>query len=645
MNSKTLTAAVSAILISSLAACGGGSGATTGATSPPVATVQTAKVPVLISDAATEDWAMIGVKVLTITLTPQDSTLQPVTVYTAPTAGPALVNIAQLDNISDVIGNPSIPVGTYVGATLTVAANPGDVTLVSSADPASGFAVAPNTAIAPSQIDIQGAQGTTGNLTVPIKINFENPISVSATQTTAVNLEFDLAHPAFIVGHVPANGSPTVWAVNFKGPVHHHRIGDVTRMVLRHMYGTVSSVSADNTSITIAKQVPTLPVVTPETATSTGESLSILADATNGTIVYDVDAKTETTLKDFSSDASTLTGKFIRIAARYQQNGSLIATRLWVSSSFANLWVSPEGHVLHVDAAGGAIVVTDETGKPVRLAVDANTEFLFHSTSIETGTAFLTGGNLSRGFKVSTSVVDPTATRLVAKTVDIETASFDGRITNADTLGLSYSRNFRNHGDAYTVTLPYIAATSANGTDSNGTVINGFKYWEFAYPTLVTSGSGAISSFVATTTGAVDFGGTFGKVYAAGVTHAVWGDAGSPNGWSAPWTVLLPTPLPRGTVATGLANNAFTMTVSGGTTAATITVSTTPGAATLVYQVDRSHDALTVSPQDITTPAGLTALTNGLAVGQSVKVYAVPEADGTLKSYVITYFTGDQPES
>ena len=73
---------------------------------------------------------------------------------------------------------------------------------------------------------------------------------------------------------------------------------------------------------------------------------------------------------------------------------------------------------------------------------------------------------------------------------------------------------------------------------------------------------------------------------------------------------------------------------------ATVDVSTTSGAATLVYQVDRSNDIITVSPIDITTSAGLTSLTNGLIAGALVKVYGVPQADGTLKAYVLTYYTG-----
>jgi hypothetical protein len=77
--------------------------------------------------------------------------------------------------------------------------------------------------------------------------------------------------------------------------------------------------------------------------------------------------------------------------------------------------------------------------------------------------------------------------------------------------------------------------------------------------------------------------------------------------------------------------------------AVTVDVSTTQGSATLVYQVDRTDGVVTVSPVDITTTDGLTQLTTGLAVGAPVKVYGIPQANSTLKAYVLAYFTGTMP--
>ncbi len=421
-------------------------------------------------------------------------------------------------------------------------------------------------------------------------------------------------------------------------------------MVLRHTYGNVTAVASDNSSITLTKEFPTIPVATPETAVAGTQSLQILADAANGTLFYDVDAKTRTVIKDFSSETS-VAGKFVRVAARYQQDGTLVATRIWASSQFNSVWLSPEGHVLHVNTAGNIVTVENESGRGVDLTIDANTQFFFRqpqnaladATPIGTGTAFLANHDLVRGFKVHASVVDPLATPLVAQTIDIEVAKFAGKISAPDMSGFTYTRAFRTATDDYSVDLDYIDSATANGSDPMGNAITGYQWWNFAYPTVVTSGANAIGEFIAATNDSVDFGGTVGAVTSRGVSFSVWNDPANPNGWSAAATILTPSTLPLGLVATGLSNNAFTMTVPGGTNAATVDVGTTSGSATLVYQVDLTSGVLTVSPIDITTASGLASLTSNLTAGEPVSVYGTPQPDGTLKAYVMAYFTGDMP--
>jgi hypothetical protein len=654
---RLITAAALAVL-ATLAGCGGGGDSPSlgsGGSSVPSATV-----PIMVSDASTEDWATIGINVLTLALLPQGGG-SPVTVFTAPGSG-EIINLVQLDQISDILENASIPVGTYAGATLTISANPGDVTLTTSPDPEIGFAAPASTTIASDQIQIQGAKGATGSKQVAVHVSFDSPLVVTTATPGALDIEFDLGHPAFIVGHVPVGGGATLWAVNFDGPVRQHHIDDLAHLVLRHAYGSVTTVSSDDTSITMAKVVPTIPLQSPETGAPTGQSITVLADATNGTQFFDVDAGTVATLDSFSSVATSLPTRYVRVAARWQENGTLVATRMWASTSFNRIWISPEGHVLRVAPPNGGdanalLVVTDETGHAVPVTVDAGTQFYFRTpengiadaTPIGSGAAFAVA-NLVRGFKVHVSVTDPLAANLTAQTVDIETAAYDGRISNANTTGFTYTRDFATAANDYTVTLDYIASSSANGTDMSGALITGFKYWDFAFPTLITDGSAAIADFVSATNGGVSFGGTVGTLATHGASHARWGDPANPNGWSAAWTVIEPTTLPLGSVATGLSSGAndvetFGLSLSGGAMPVTVDVSTASGGATLVYQIDRTDGVVTISPQDITTSAGLTALTDGLAVGNPVRVYAVPQADGTLKAYVLAYFTGDMPAS
>jgi hypothetical protein len=98
-------------------------------------------------------------------------------------------------------------------------------------------------------------------------------------------------------------------------------------------------------------------------------------------------------------------------------------------------------------------------------------------------------------------------------------------------------------------------------------------------------------------------------------------------------------------VAAGYSNGSFAVTVPHGTNAVTVDASTTSGSAMLVYQVDRTHDVVSVSSQDITTSAGLSTFTANLVAGTPVKIFGVPRADGTIKAYVVVYFTGTKSTS
>lgn len=640
------------ITILGLAGCSTQSTSTNNTPTPtPTPGPTTGSMSMVVSDASTEDWAAIDVKVLSIALTPQGGG-SPTTVYTAPSTAP-MINLVELDQIGELLGNVSVTPGTYVSATLTVSANPGDVGLIVSANPETGFPATPGSTIASSQIVILGTSGATGSLTVPLKVNFSSPLVVTAGQNSAIDLEFNLAHPAFIVDHVPASG-PTLWAVNFNPAFRHHPIDDITRLVLRHVFGTVQSVSSDNSSITIMRDFPVEPATNPETEITSSQSLNILADSVNGTIFFDMDAKTNSTIKNFSSQAGTLANKFVRIAARFQADGTLVAVRVWASSTFSKVFLNPEGHVLHVNTATNVLTLSNEDGTAVPVTVNTTTQFFFRApskaqadaTPIGTGTAFLT--NIVRGFKVHVSVVDPLASPLVAQTVDIENAAFSGTISNATTTNFQYTRTFATVADDYTKTLDYVSSSTPNGKDANGNPISGFKWWNFTFPAVVDSGATAIPDFVAATNGSANFSGTVGAVSAFGTSYAVWNDPANPaNAWSALFSILSPTPLPLGAVSSSFApitnGGTFGLSVTGGTSPVLVDVSSVAGSATLFYQVDRTNGIVTITAQDITLTSGLSAIANQVVIGTPVKVYGVPQPDGSIKAFVVIYFTGTAP--
>ncbi len=609
----------------------------------------------MISDDATEDWATIGVKVLGVALVPQGGGAN-VTVYTAP-ATPPVINLVQLDQLSEIIGNTTVPVGTYTSAVLTLGANNNgtacDVSLVVSGDPETSFPLPPGTTVPCSRTFITGAQGTSPNMTVPLTLTLATPLAVTSKSTNALDLEFDLKNPAFIVEHLPAGAPSPYWAVNFNGPVRHHPRPDLTKVLLRHIYGQVASVSSDNTSITIDRAYPAHPITSPETATVSTTTLPILADSVNGTLFYNLDSGNDTpvTITSFSSVASTLAGQYVRVAARYQTNGTLVATRILSSANFNTVWKNPEGHVLHVNTTTEKMWVTTEDGNATALLIGPNTSFYYqsNSTAIGTGTAFfndLTPGglpNVARGFKVN-ATIDPlsTTTPPTALSVEIDNARYAGTITLPNTTDFTYTRNFANLDSAtrpakddYKGTIDYISSGSAN-TDQAGNPISGFYWWDFTYPTLPNEGSGAVSAFVSATDGSVNFGGTVGTLNAVGLSNAVWNDPAASGTWAADLAVLLPTPAPVGVIGTAYSSssNNFIYTVpTTGTPAAqpvTVDVSTTSGSATPVYQVTLQSGVVTVTA----------SAASNLTAGATVKVFGVPETNGNLKAYMVFYYTG-----
>jgi Domain of unknown function (DUF4382) len=647
--SRMVLGVASAALLLFSVGCGSGSsnsGANSNPTSNPTPQTQTGTVNLMVSDDPTDDWACIAVKVLSISLTPQGGGT-PVTAYTAPSPAPS-INLLQLDQLDEILGNISVPVGTYTAATITLSANPGDVLLTVSASPEAGFPAPASSTIPTSQIQILNTQGSAGSLSVPVTLTLAAPLQVSTTQSNALDLEFNLAHPAFIVAHVPpSGGGTTIWAVNFNGTLRHHRIFDLTRLVLRHHHGTVTGLSNSNGTLNFNLDYPVYPPTNPETAIQSTQGLAVNADSANGTLYYDLDAKTQATLHDFSSLASTITGKYIRVAARYQQDGTLVAVRLWASSSFNSVWISPEGHVLHVETGSATLVVLNELGQPVPLTIDSNTLFYFRTpanaqadaTPIGQGSAFLS--NLVRGFKVHASAVDPLANPIVASSIDIEIARYDGTIGGSSLTSFVYTRNFFNAADDYTVTLPFISSSTANGHDpQSGNPISGFKWWNFTFPTIVDSGANAIGDFDNATNGSVNFSGSVGQMQAAGETWATWNDPAAPNAWAAPSAVLIPTTIPLGTAATSYSNGTFMVSVVGGTQAVPVNINTTTGSGTLVYQVSWSNGVITITPVDVTTTAGQNTLSTNLVTGAPVKVYGIPQANGSINAYVLSYFTG-----
>ena len=137
--SKAISFWASAILLAAMPLVGGCGGSTSASSSSTPTGGADGTVSMMVSDAPVNDWSTVAVRVASIALNPQGGGT-PVTVYTAPTTPAPLVNLEQLDQLGELFDNAVVPAGTYTSATLTLSANPGDVVLIASEDPDSGFA-------------------------------------------------------------------------------------------------------------------------------------------------------------------------------------------------------------------------------------------------------------------------------------------------------------------------------------------------------------------------------------------------------------------------------------------------------------------------------------------------------------------------
>src|SRR5580704_16521853 len=91
---NAVRAALFAGLTAALAACGGGSGGS-GSAASIAGTMNEATMPLSLSDASSQDWSTIGVRVLSIALVPQSGGGN-LTLWSAASPAP-YVNLEQLD--------------------------------------------------------------------------------------------------------------------------------------------------------------------------------------------------------------------------------------------------------------------------------------------------------------------------------------------------------------------------------------------------------------------------------------------------------------------------------------------------------------------------------------------------------------------
>ena len=584
-------------------ACSGSSGSTPagGLTANPV-TPASGQVTLLVTDAPSDSWADIGVIIRGIWLVPKGAAESAAVLAYDGSKSTTQTNLVQLDNVAQLLKSATIAAGDYDRAIVKVDGAPANITLAPSLD-ASGN---PQNAIPAAQIVVNATLDANGWATVPT-ITFQSDLSVSATGATAVNLDFNLSSPMFVVTHDEPGGT-TFYTLNFV--VKHKPQTSLDALVLHHNDGTVTAVA---------------PTATPNTFTVHtlhDADVTYTVDSTNKTLFYNLDttpvAANASAALPADLTVSATTPLYARVTSRLQNDGSLWAVRVWYSATQAKLpkW-APEGHVTKVDAANGFIWVLNDAGKTVKFAVNATTGFVFQggTTPIGTGASFL--ANLTRGFKVMVTA-NALTTPATATLVDIQRAVYDGDIAAANATQFTLVKVLGGQTDTPTV-----------GYDPT------FTWWNFAFPT---NSSTSVSAFVAQATA------TAGSVAAPIVTNAGttlnW--KGGTTNWDSVNLVFQPAPisLASQTVATAYAAGAMTIHYtayeSNGTalpnTALTVNLNTTAGSQPVVTQYTRTGNGVTVTP--LTSDQWAAALTKGA----KVRVFGIPNATQTLDAYVINIF-------
>lgn len=527
-------------------ACGGSSNSSNPA---PVATGSAA---IILTDAPSDQWSAVEVVVTKITLRSKADHSKEVVAFEGATAK---INLVDLDSVGELLATAQIPVGTYDALRVTI--DPASVNLVK----------ADGSTVPAGQVHVNGAN---------VLVRLETDLVVTATGSNAVQIDFDLGHPLFLV-QLP-NGD---WVMNLQ--VRHRPNANgmmgMGQLMFRHRRGTIASVGTSTFVL----------------HTDSGNDLSVNVGA--GAWFFDADAKT------LGSFAGLAAGKHALVSLRMQTDGTLWAVRVWYGANALPGW-TPEGHVVGVDRVNNRLLVSTNASAPRAIAIDADTTFTFR-TDQAIGTGQATLANIWMGFKVQVDVKDPLQVPMHAKSVNIQRAVDGGAIKAADATQFTYTH-----------------PVAGDRVHAYG---NPFTWWYLGFPGVTSSSSGA---FAAACAGS-------GDVRVQGVSDLVWN--GGTSAWDASNAIFLPVALPKGTISTSYNGGqlSFTFTNSAAATQTIpVTLNTTVGMQPAVLEVANQSGVITV------TAIPETAWATKLVAPAVTRVAVVPKTDGTYAAYSVVIFTG-----
>ena len=539
--------AVPALTTLTLTLACGGSGTSTKSTP-----VITGAASIILTDAPSDQWSAVEVVVTKVTLLNKADHTKEVVAFEGATAK---INLVDLDSVGELLATAQIPVGSYDALRITI--DPASVNLVK----------ADGTTVPASQVHVKGAS---------VLVGLSTDLVVTPTGSNAVQIDFDLGHPLFLV-QLPNLD----WVMNLQVKHRPNANGmmGMGQLMFRHRRGTIASVGASSFVL----------------HTDSGNDLTV--NVGTGAWFFDADTKT------LGSFAGLAAGKNALVSLRMQPDGSLWAVRVWYGANALPGW-SPEGHVVGVDRTNNLLRISTNASAPRTIAIDADTTFTFRTDqSIGTGQAIL--ADIWMGFKVQVDVKDPLQVPMHAKSVNIQRAVDGGVIKAADASQFTYTHPMA--GDRI----------HAYG--------NPFTWWYLGLPGLTSTSSGA---FAAACAGS-------GDVRIQGVSDLVWN--GGTSSWDANNAIFLPVALPQGTISSSYSGGQFGFTFTNSaaaTQAITVSLNTTVGMQPAVLEVVNQSGVITVTPIDST------AWASKLVSPAKTRVAVVPKPDGSYAAYAVVIFTG-----
>ncbi|WLT33561.1 DUF4382 domain-containing protein [Geothrix sp. PMB-07] len=593
----------------------------------------TGNVALCFTGNGIDDWQGVDITLQSIELTPKGGG-KPVALFTAPSPG-LPINLALLDHTEQLVGNFSVPVGTYTDATLTIVGptlgTPSAVEIDPSENPSVGF---PGIASGSydTSVSLLGLDSSTGRPLLTRTIPLQAPLVVTTDKGNLLDLAFDLSRPTFLVAH----GTPgyNQWSLDLDGVLSQRLIGDVSQVILQPMWGTIPSIATDGSSMLLSQRIGAGivgSVVIPQ-------FLKIRPDVTNGTLFRDGSADTSRVVKDFSTLSSLLSTSQVVVSGRLQADGSIVAARVWTPGQVFGSLV--DGHVIQLIPGQNVLVVEGTFGWTsngggfggMSGEVDAQTQFFLRNPTkpeadaipIGSGPSFLSSNRLAKGFRVFVSS-GRSGKSFVIRTVEILAARFSGSPSmvtgtqfTCESQQFTYPEPYTGH---YIVDLPFAKGFTWSNDLSKAT--DGVDFAGFA-------------------SRSVDFGGTAGVFVPWTSTGAVWGDAANPNGWTAQTTEFQSLRLPDGSVASpwiaAAGGGSFGLSLPGGTQTITVDVSV---ATTKAYNNRGINPppyggfGIDTEPFDLSTASGLNSFQSYLARGWPIRVFGYPDGRGHITATTI----------